>query len=293
MIKINNNFFKFNNDRLNFKNKIKVSFEFFPPAVNSNKNIFLDSIKKLAICCPDFYSITHSVNAYNKNNTYIVLKTIRNILKDIVIIPHLTSIGYSSLKLEKIAVKYWKQGIKNIVALRGDLPCKEYSNKIYAIDLIKILRKVADFNIFVAAYPEIHPESGTVENDLKNLKNKIDAGANSAITQFFFDVNKFLHFRDNCFKNNININIIPGILPILNIQQLKKFSSMTNVFVPSWILDFFSQNIHNYKKCNLLSIEIAVNIIVQLYKEGINKFHLYTLNRSELSLGICKRLGLV
>lgn len=280
-------------NKLNLKNKIKVSFEFFPPKNTIIDSLFINSIRQLKNFSPDFFSVTHSVNTQNKKDTSIVAQEIRRIAKNIPVAPHLTSIGYTDLDLKNIAEKYWENGIRNIVALRGDFPFKYQGPKIYAVDLIKQLKNVANFKIFVAAYPEIHPESINLKNDLMNLKNKMNAGAEHAITQFFFDVEKFLRFRDNCYKNNINIDIIPGILPILDIQQLEKFSKMTNVYVPKYILKNFHKHIKNNKKCNTMSINIAVNIILKLYKEGIKKFHIYTLNRSELSSGICQCLGLL
>ncbi|WP_075431654.1 methylenetetrahydrofolate reductase [Buchnera aphidicola] len=277
----------------NLKNKIKVSFEFFPPKNTIIDSLFINSIRELKNFNPDFFSVTHSVNTKNKKDTSIVVQEIRRIASNITVAPHLTSIGYTVMDLKNIAEKYWQDGIRNIIALRGDFPLKYQGPKIYAVDLIKQLKNVANFKIFVAAYPEIHPESINLKDDLMNLKNKMDVGAEHAITQFFFDVEKFLRFRDNCYKNNINIDIIPGILPILDIQQLEKFSNMTNVYVPKYILKKFHQHIKNNKKCISMSINIAVNIILKLYQEGIKKFHLYTLNRSELSLGICQRLGLL
>lgn len=287
------NLIEYKQNLLNLKNKIKISFEFFPPKNITKDVFFINTIKTLGNFNPNFFSVTHSVNTHNKYDTSIVVNKIRKIVNNITVVPHLTSISYSSMDLKNIAVNYWKQGIKNIVALRGDIPRQHTGTKIYAVDLIKILKDVANFNIFVAAYPEIHPESTCLKDDLMNLKNKMDFGADHAITQFFFSIEKFLRFRDYCYKNNIDIDIIPGILPILDIQQLKRFSNMTNVSVPNYILDNFYHNIKNKKKCISMSIKIAVNIVLQLYKEGIKKFHFYTLNRSELSMGICQRLGLV
>ncbi|MDE5285781.1 MAG: methylenetetrahydrofolate reductase, partial [Buchnera aphidicola] len=133
---------------------------------------------------------------------------------------HLTCVNTSPSELQSIAEKYWCNGIKSIVALRGDAPEKCYKHKMYALDLVLLLKKIADFDISVAAYPELHPESPSMNVEIINLKKKIDAGANRAITQFFFDVDCYLRFRDKCLKNNIYVDIIPGILPIYNFQQL-------------------------------------------------------------------------
>ncbi|AEH39625.1 5,10-methylenetetrahydrofolate reductase [Buchnera aphidicola (Cinara tujafilina)] len=234
-------------DVINLKNKIQISFEFFPPKNTAIDLLFINSIRKLKSFNPNFFSVTHSVNTLNKNDTFMIVQKIRKMFTEITVAPHLTSIGYTTTDLRNIAIKYWAKGIKNIVALRGDIPLNYRGDKIYAVDLIKQLKYIADFNIFVAAYPEIHPEAVSSKHDLINLKNKMDVGAEHAITQFFFSIEKFLRFRDNCHKNHIYIDIIPGILPILDIQQLKKFSNMTNVYIPKYILDIFNKNIMDKK----------------------------------------------
>ncbi|VFP87823.1 5,10-methylenetetrahydrofolate reductase [Buchnera aphidicola (Cinara piceae)] len=283
---------KYNYESFDLKNKIKISFEVFPP-----KNIFLEnqlfhSINILNKCHPEFFSVTNSVCINMRDKTFSVLKKMFS-LTNVKLFAHFTTIGLNESLIKDIAYKYWNYGIKNIIALRGDLPSKYSEKIIYAVDLIKLLKSVNDFEILVAAYPELHPESHSLQEDLINLKNKVDLGVNTAITQFFFSVDKFLKFRDSCLRIGLKIDLIPGILPILNINQLKKFINMTNVYVPNWILDSFYQNSENINKCIDLSVNIAVDLIINLYHEGIKNFHLYTLNQSDLSFKICRKLGLI
>lgn len=292
MENIHNLKLSYNNTNIyNLKEKINVSFELFPPKDIILEKFFLESVKKLDLLNPIFFSVTNSVEKKNKKKTFLYIKKASFITKAS-LYPHVTSLGSNLNELKQIAQFYWKEGIRNIVALRGDIP-KNYSGPlIYASDLIYLFKKIENFNILIAAYPELHPESKNIQEDLINLKKKIDAGASQAITQFFFDVEKFLIFRDYCHKNSINIKIIPGILPILNIKQLKRFSSMTNVYIPNWIFKVFKKYEHDKLMCQNISINIIVDLIYKLYINGIRDFHLYTLNRYNLSINILKRLNI-
>ncbi|VFP81329.1 methylenetetrahydrofolate reductase [Buchnera aphidicola] len=283
---------KYNHEVVNLKNKIKISFEVFPPKNIVLENKLFHSVKMLNKCNPEFFSVTSSINIDKYDKTFSVLKKIFP-LTNAKLFAHFITVGLNESLIKEIAYKYWSYGIKNIIALRGDLPFNYSKKVIYAVDLIKLLKSVNDFKILVAAYPELHPESHSLKEDLINLKNKVDLGVTAAITQFFFSINKFLKFRDNCLMMGLKIDLIPGILPILNINQLKKFVNMTNIYVPQWILDFFYEHSNDIDKCTDLSVSIAVDLIVSLYREGIKNFHLYTLNQSDLSLKICHKLGLI
>ncbi|VFP80953.1 5,10-methylenetetrahydrofolate reductase [Buchnera aphidicola (Cinara kochiana kochiana)] len=285
-----------NNDKYNYesyhlKNKIKISFEVFPPKDFASEQQLFNSIKLLNQCHPNFYSVTNSIYSKNRDATFFIVEKIRYLTHKTVF-AHFTTIGYDESDIKTIATNYWKNGIKHILALRGDLPVRYTKKIIYASNLIKLLKSINNFKILVAAYPELHPESSNLQEDLNNLKHKIDLGAEKAVTQFFFSVDKFLKFRDNCADMGLSVSLIPGILPIVNINQLKKFSDMTNVYIPQWIFDEFYKCEDNFDKCTALSVNIAVNLILSLYKEGIKNFHLYTLNQSYLSLKICNQLGL-
>ena len=161
----------------------------------------------------------------------------------------------------------------------------------YASDLVALLKSVADFDISVAAYPEVHPEAKSAQADLLNLKRKIDAGANRAITQFFFDVDSYLRFRDRCVTVGIDVEIIPGILPVSNFKQLQKMAAMTNVKVPSWMGKMYEGLDDDQTTRNLVAANIAMEMVKVLSKEGVKDFHFYTLNRAELSYAICHVLG--
>lgn len=292
MVNITDSLLTYNNYNVyNLSGKINFSFELFPPKNDISKKYFFSCIKHLSPLKPNFFSITNSVDQNNKKKTMQFIQE-ASLITTVPLVPHLTSLGSTNVELTRIAKKYWSQGIKSIISLRGDIP-SEYKNVLtYATDLIQLLKNIANFNIIVAAYPEIHPESFNIKTDLDNLKKKVDLGASCAITQFFFDIEKFLRFRDNCIKHGINIEIIPGILPILDIQQLNKFSAITNVSIPIWIIEVFQFYKNNNFICNLISINIIIDLLTKLYSEGVVNFHFYTLNRFNLIIKILKRLGI-
>ncbi|XRX42584.1 MAG: methylenetetrahydrofolate reductase [Buchnera aphidicola (Eriosoma harunire)] len=279
------------NDLLQYSNffynkKINVSFEFFPPKNLDMENKFWNTVNVLSTLKPRFFSITYGANNSTCDQIFNLVSTVYESTK-VVVAPHLTCINHTIYELKKIAKRYWTSGIKDIVALRGDsVSNKQYNHIMYAVDLVKLLKEIGDFNISVAAYPEMHPESKNKQDDLLNLKKKIDAGANQAITQFFFNTDTFLRFRDECISNKIHIDIIPGILPISNFNQICKFSKMTNVNIPKWIYDVFRIDNIDSTTSILLGSNIAMNMVESLYKEGVTNFHFYTLNCSYISYAI-------
>jgi methylenetetrahydrofolate reductase (NADPH) len=207
--------------------------------------------------------------------------------------PHLTCVDASASELKQIAQDYWDSGIRRIVALRGDLPNGLKKTDMYASDLVSLLKEVADFDISVAAYPEKHPEAPNDQFDLLNLKRKAEAGASEAITQFFFDTSVFLRFRDRAAAAGIDLDIVPGILPVTNYQTLQRFAGFTNVHVPGWLHKMYDGlEKDDQATRNLLGANIAMDMVKVLAKEGVKHFHFYTLNRSELSFAICHMLGL-
>ncbi|WP_343126571.1 methylenetetrahydrofolate reductase [Buchnera aphidicola] len=258
--------------------KINFSFEFFPPKDIFGKKKLLKIIKELEKIKPIFFSITHSVKSLSYFNTDQIIFFLLNNTK-IPIIPHLTYINFKKAEIQNIAKKYLKYGIKSVLALRGDLQENQKNSNVYSIDLIKILKEIGDFKIFVAAYPEIHPESSNMLEDLENLKKKKNMGANTAITQFFFSIEKFLFFKKQCLLHNVSLKIIPGILPILSFQQLLRFKNLTNVFIPPNIFKGFLKYQDNSKKFKEYSINFTVNLILKLFLHGVTDFHIYTLNR--------------
>ena len=270
--------------------KINVSFEFFPPKNEKMENLLWDSIHRLKVLKPKFVSVTYGANSGERDRTHSVVKRIQG-ETGIIAAPHLTGIDATPEELKVIAKDYWDNGIRHIVALRGDEPPGYSKKPFYASDLVQLSKEVADFEISVAAYPEVHPEAKSAQADLIYLKQKVEAGANRAITQFFFDIDSYLRFRDRCVSVGIDVEIIPGILPVTNFKQLEKMAKVTNVKIPSWMQKMYQGLEEDQTTRNLVAASIAMDMVKILSKEGVKDFHFYTLNRSELTYAICHTLG--
>ncbi|WP_202754615.1 methylenetetrahydrofolate reductase [Escherichia coli] len=270
--------------------QINVSFEFFPPRTSEMEQTLWNSIDRLSNLKPKFVSVTYGANSGERDRTHSIIKGIKD-RTGLEAAPHLTCIDATPDELRTIARDYWNNGIRHIVALRGDLPPGSGKPEMYASDLVTLLKEVADFDISVAAYPEIHPEAKSAQADLLNLKRKVDAGANRAITQFFFDVESYLRFRDRCVSAGIDVEIIPGILPVSNFKQAKKFADMTNVRIPAWMAQMFDGLDDDAETRKLVGANIAMDMVKILSREGVKDFHFYTLNRAEMSYAICHTLG--
>ncbi|UTY72157.1 methylenetetrahydrofolate reductase [Escherichia coli] len=270
--------------------QINVSFEFFPPRTSEMEQTLWNSIDRLSSLEPKFVSVTYGANSGERDRTHSIIKGIKD-RTGLEAAPHLTCIDATPDELRTIARDYWNNGIRHIVALRGDLPPGSGKPEMYASDLVTLLKEVADFDISVAAYPEVHPEAKSAQADLLNLKRKVDAGANRAITQFFFDVESYLRFRDRCVSAGIDVEIIPGILPVSNFKQAKKFADMTNVRIPAWMAQMFDGLDDDAETRKLVGANIAMDMVKILSREGVKDFHFYTLNRAEMSYAICHTLG--
>lgn len=270
--------------------QINVSFEFFPPRTSEMEDNLWQSIARLSSLNPKFVSVTYGANSGERDRTHSIIKGIKE-RAGLDAAPHLTCIDANPAQLRDIATDYWNNGIHHIVALRGDLPPGSSKPAMYATDLVRLLKKVNDFDISVAAYPEVHPEAKSAQADLINLKRKIDAGANRAITQFFFDVESYLRFRDRCVAAGIDVEIVPGILPVSNFKQLQRFATMTNVRVPSWMTSMFAGLDEDPETRKMVGANIAMDMVKILSHEGVKDFHFYTLNRAEMSYAICHTLG--
>ncbi|EET5490711.1 methylenetetrahydrofolate reductase [Escherichia coli] len=270
--------------------QINVSFEFFPPRTSEMEQTLWNSIDRLSSLKPKFVSVTYGANSGERDRTHSIIKGIKD-RTGLEAAPHLTCIDATPDELRTIARDYWNNGIRHIVALRGDLPPGSGKLEMYASDLVTLLKEVADFDISVAAYPEVHPEAKSAQADLLNLKRKVDAGANRAITQFFFDVESYLRFRDRCVSAGIDVEIIPGILPVSNFKQAKKFADMTNVRIPAWMAQMFDGLDDDAETRKLVGANIAMDMVKILSREGVKDFHFYTLNRAEMSYAICHTLG--
>jgi methylenetetrahydrofolate reductase (NADPH) len=281
------------NQSLSELNGINVSFEFFPPKTEQMEQTLWKSVERLAPLKPSYMSVTYGANSGERDRTHDVVKRIQS-ETGICAVPHLTCVDATREELKQIAEDYWASGIRKIVALRGDQPeGADRQAQSYASDLVTLLKEVNDFEIAVAAYPEKHPEAPNAQFDLLNLKRKAEAGASSAISQFFFDAEVFLRFRDRAAAAGIDLDIVPGILPVTNYQTLIRFAGFTNVHVPGWLHKMYEGIAKEDQTTrNLMGASIAMDMVKVLAKEGIRDFHFYTLNRSELSYAICHMLGL-
>lgn len=271
--------------------KVNVSFEFFPPKTLEMQKTLWSSIKKLEPLSPEFVSVTYGAAAGTRSRTHdVITKIIQE--TNLTAVPHLTCIGSTEEEIEQIANDYWQKGVRHIVALRGDLgEGADVGDFKYATDLISKLKSLHDFEISVAAYPEVHPEAKSARSDLENLKRKVDAGASRAISQFFFSAERFLHFRDNCEDEGLGIDLTPGILPVTNFPQLLKFAKFTQVDIPDWMFKVYEGLQDDPETSRLIASHIAIEQVKLLVKEGVSDFHFYTLNRADLTYAICHSLG--
>lgn len=274
----------------------EVSFEFFPPNTTAMEKTLWDSIEHLSGLEPRFVSVTYGADGSTRERTHSAVSRIHR-ETNLTVAPHLTCIGASKGEVDDIARRYWDMGIRHIVALRGDPPPDSGTYQphkdgyAYAADLVAGLRSVGDFDISVAAYPEVHPEAPDEKFDLDNLKRKLDAGAHRAITQFFFDIDLYLRFRDKCAAAGIEVDIVPGILPITRFPQLERFARMCGASVPVWLHERFDGLEDDAETCQMIAASVAIEQGRLLQAQGVDEFHFYTLNRSELTYAICHALG--
>ncbi|MEP7245681.1 MAG: methylenetetrahydrofolate reductase [Gammaproteobacteria bacterium] len=275
---------------------INVSFEFFPPGDETMEATLWKSVERLAPLAPRFVSVTYGADGSTRERTHKVITRIQR-ETPLTGAPHLTCVDAPRGEVLDIARRYWDQGIRHLVALRGD-PARGDTTYVphpqgfaYAADLVAGLKSVADFDISVAAYPEMHPEAKSPQADLENLKRKIDAGASRAITQFFYDVDAFLRFRDRCERAHIDVAIVPGILPITRFPQVLRFAARCGASVPEWLQFRFHGLDDDAETRRLIAASVAIEQVRLLAQEGVREFHFYTLNRAELTYAICHALG--
>ena len=280
---------------------VAVSFEFFPPSDESMGQQLWNCVQRLAPLRPNFVSVTYGADGSTRTRTHeCVLRILRE--TDLVVAPHLTCVGASRAEVLGIACDYWQQGVRHLVALRGDAPADMLSADgsyrpraggfAYASDLVSGLAAVGKFDLSVAAYPEGHPESRGVDADLDNLKRKVDAGAGRAITQFFFDTDVFLRYRDRCEAAGIHARLVPGILPITRFPQLLRFAERCGASVPAWLRQRFDGLDDDAETRRMIAANVAIEQVQHLRRHGVEEFHFYTLNRAELTYAICHALGL-
>ena len=274
---------------------IQLSFEFFPPKTEKMAETLWESVQTLAPLQPRFVSVTYGAGGSTRERTH---QTVERILKETSLTPaaHLTCVAASRDEVDEIAREYWELGVRNIVALRGDAP--ETGTKYQphpqgyrdTAELVAGLKMVAPFDISVAAYPEIHPDSSSRTFDLENLKRKVDAGADRAITQFFFSSDCFFRFRDEAAAAGIDAEIVPGILPVSNVATTRRFAQACGAAIPKWLDDLFEGLDDLPAARQLIAATVAAALAGQLYAGGVRHFHFYTLNRAELSYAICQLL---
>jgi methylenetetrahydrofolate reductase (NADPH) len=278
-----------------------VSFEFFPPGDEAMAQQLWQAVQRLAPLRPSFVSVTYGADGSTRTRTHEFVSRVMQ-ETDLRVAPHLTCVGASRAEVLGIAAAYWNLGVRHLVALRGDAPAANLSADgryvphpdgfAYASDLVSGLRQVGNFDMSVAVYPEGHPESGGIEAELQNLKRKIDAGAGRAITQFFFETDVFLRFRDRCAAAGIHAAIVPGILPITRFPQLLRFAARCGASVPDWLRRRFDGLDDDPDTRRMIAANVAIEQVQRLRQHGVDEFHFYTLNRAELAYAICHALGL-
>jgi methylenetetrahydrofolate reductase (NADPH) len=274
---------------------IRVTFEFFPPGDAAMEATLWSSIERLAPLGPQFVSVTYGADGSTRERTHQVVSRIQR-ETSLTGAPHLTCIGASREEILAIARAYWEQGIRHLVALRGDpgqSPHRPYPGGFrYASELVAALASLAPFDISVAAYPEVHPEAPSAAADLDNLKRKIDAGARRAITQFCYDTDAFLRFRDACAAAGVRAPLVPGILPITRFPHVQRFAARCGASIPQWLCERFSGLEEDEDTRRMIAASVAIEQVEALTRHGVRDFHFYTLNRAALTYAICHALGL-
>ncbi len=272
-----------------------LSFEFFPPKTEVLEGQLWTCIRRLAPLAPRFVSVTYGAGGSTHARTHATVSRLAA-ETDLVPAAHLTCVGATREEVDAVARGYWEAGVRHIVALRGDAPAgTSYAphpgGYAYANDLVAGLRRIADFEISVAAYPETHPTAHSPDDDLDNLKRKLDAGATRAITQYFFDTATYLRFLDRCLAAGITAPIVPGIMPVSNYAQAARFSAMCGTSVPAWLGDMFEGTEDNPEMRRTVASIVAAEQVRTLQANGVDEFHFYTLNRPELTYAIAHVLG--
>ncbi len=272
-----------------------LSFEFFPPKTDVLETQLWACIRRLEPLAPRFVSVTYGAGGSTQSRTH---STVARIVTETTLTPaaHLTCVGATRAEVDAVARQYWEAGVRHIVALRGDVPgggayAPHPEGYAYAADLVAGLKRVADFEISVAAYPETHPTAASPLADLDNLKRKLDAGATRAITNFFFDNASFLRFLDLALAAGITAPIVPGIMPVSNFTQLQKFAAMSGVTVPPWLGELFDGIADDMETRRMVAAVAAAEQVRMLQANGIDEFHFYTLNRPDLTYAIAHILG--
>ena len=279
---------------------VAVSFEFFPPKSEKMEEQLWDAVTQLKPLGPSFVSVTYGAGGSTRERTHA---TVARIIGEagLPAAAHLTCVAASKAEIREVAEQYWEAGVRHIVALRGDAPSENNTpgapftphaqGYASAAELVAGLKDIADFDISVAAYPETHPDALSPQDDIDNLKRKLDAGASRAISQFFFSPEAFFRFRDACAATGIDAPILPGILPVTNVAQARKFAAACGTAIPAWMDGLFEGLDEQPAARQLVAATVAAELCRRLYAGGVRDFHFYTLNRPELAYAICHLLG--
>ncbi|MEL6686843.1 MAG: methylenetetrahydrofolate reductase [NAD(P)H] [Pseudomonadota bacterium] len=279
-------------------NGVSVSFEFFPPKTKTAEQRLWSAIETLEPLNPDFVSVTYGAGGSTRERTH---RTVSRMAKETGFDPaaHLTCVDATREEIDEIAQEYWDSGVRHIVALRGD-PQTGIGDRYephpggyaYASDLVEGLKNIADFEVSVSAYPELHPESGDWTVEIDNLKRKVDAGATRAITQFFFSPDIFWRFQDRVLDAGLDIPIVPGLMLQPNVKGLQRMSSMCGVAVPDWYVSLFEGLDDDPATRDMLTATLASELAAELHERGVRHYHLYTLNRAEIANSVARVLGM-
>lgn len=273
-----------------------LSFEFFPPKTEEMEQRLWQAVTALAPLSPSFVSVTYGAGGGTRERTHA---TVKRIAQETALKPaaHLTCVAASRAEVDQVARDYWAAGVRHIVALRGDPPqgaagyVPHPEGYRYSCDLVAGLKRIGDFEISVAAFPEKHPDSPSFDADLDYLQMKIDAGATRAITQYFFDNNLYFRFLDKVRTRGISIPVVPGIIPIGHFAQVKKFSAMCGASVPEWLEERFAGL--EGEASRLAAVEVALAQCRGLLAGGVEHLHFYTLNRADLVEAVCRELDFI
>ena len=276
---------------------IRVSFEFFPPATPAGLDALAAAASQLAQLRPSFVSVTYGAGGSSQPRTFAALDRLASV-PDAPLAGHLTCVAATKAHVQSVVDDYRERGVTRVVALRGDAPAGQdpdpsigYASAAELVGAIRARADGADFDISVGCYPEVHPKATSAEADLANLKEKIDAGANRAITQYFFDPEVYLRFLERARAAGITVPIVPGIMPVTSYAGLCRFSNRCGAVVPAWLHQLFDGLDDAPEIRELVSATVAAELCKRLADHGINHFHFYTMNRPNLTAATCRILG--
>ena len=277
---------------------VRVSFEFFPPKTLEMETSLWEAARRLEPLDPAFVSVTYGAGGSTRERTHA---TVKRILAETVLTPaaHLTCVAARRAEVDAVIAAYAQAGVRHIVALRGDPPgglgeryAPHPGGYVNAADLVAGIKRIADLEVSVSAYPEKHPDSATVAADIDMLKAKVDAGATRAITQFFFENSLYFRYLDRVRAAGIDIPVVPGILPVQNFAQTKNFAARAGASVPDWLAARFAGLEDDPATRKLIAAAVAAEQVLDLVDHGVTDFHFYTMNRADLVYAICHLLGL-